>query len=151
VWIADTDRLGLGIISSKWPTQLPLGDPFSGMISECPFRMRVADVLEQEQLVPTSIGDEAAVRVLRKIWISIPDRQQPTERCLRSPRRELQNFGPGRAAAARCRRKGWIDRQEYLAIRETCQRRRLTRPACLVRLREVPSLRLAFEKCPTTI
>src|SRR5262249_41268438 len=78
VGIADADGAGLGMRGIPGPPELALGAPPAGTVAEGPFGVRVADVLEEEQLPACTVGDERPVGVFRARRLALPDR---CERC----------------------------------------------------------------------
>ena len=65
-WIADADRLGFGILRAEWPVELAGGRPAPVGVAEGPFRVRVADVLQEDHFAALAIDGEAAIGMLGK-------------------------------------------------------------------------------------
>src|SRR5262245_44188451 len=58
VRIADADGAGRGMRGIPGPLELALGAPPAGTVAKGPLGVRVADVLEEEQLPASAVGDE---------------------------------------------------------------------------------------------
>ena len=66
VRIADADGFRPGIFGTPGPLDLTLSAPFAGSVPKCPFCVRVADVLKEEQFSGGTVGGERAVGMFRE-------------------------------------------------------------------------------------
>src|SRR3954453_23099336 len=76
VGIADADGAGPGMSGIPGPPELALGAPRAGTVAKCPFGVRVADVLEEEQFPACTVGDERPVGMFRERRPALPYRCQ---------------------------------------------------------------------------
>src|SRR4051812_23089821 len=72
VGIADADGAGPAMRGIPGPLELPLGAPRAGTVAKCPFGVRVADVLEEEQFPACTVGDERPVGMFRERRLALP-------------------------------------------------------------------------------